>query len=154
MTLAAVDGKPLPVYGTGENIRDWLHVTDHARALWMIATTGRVNETYMVGGRSEFTNLAIVKSICDHLDGKVERPGGGSHHDLITFVEDRPGHDFRYAVDDQKLRSELGWTPQYDLARGLPETVDWYLDNAWWWERIRAGNYQGERLGGIKPAKS
>ena len=147
MVLSALEGKPLPVYGKGDNVRDWLHVDDHVRALWKIATDGRVGATYMVGGRSEFTNLEIVKALCAHLDDLLPDSPHGPHAELITFVEDRPGHDFRYAVDDSKVRSELSWNPQYDLQSGLRDTVSWYLENRWWWERIRSGVYQGERLG-------
>jgi dTDP-glucose 4,6-dehydratase len=152
MVLSALEGKPLPVYGTGENVRDWLHVEDHARALWAIATKGRLGETYMVGGRSELSNLEIVKTICAILDKKLPDATSRPHADLITFVQDRPGHDFRYAVDDEKVRTELGWAPEHGLADGLATTVEWYLENEWWWERIRSGVYRGERLG-INPSR-
>ncbi len=152
MVLSALEGKPLPVYGSGENIRDWLHVEDHAQALWTIATKGRLGETYMVGGRSELSNLEIVKTICTILDEKLPDATARPHANLITFVEDRPGHDFRYAVDDKKVRTELGWAPSHDLADGLAATVAWYLENQWWWERIRSGVYRGERLG-ISPSR-
>lgn len=147
MILSALDGKPLPVYGTGQNVRDWLYVEDHARALWEVVTKGRIGETYLIGGRSERTNLDIVKTLCTLLDARRPAPSGRPYESLITFVADRPGHDLRYAVDDRKIRDELGWTPRQDIDSGLGRTVEWYLDNAWWWERIQSGVYQGERLG-------
>jgi dTDP-glucose 4,6-dehydratase len=144
--LNALDGRPLPVYGTGANVRDWLFVEDHARALATIATSGSAGESYNVGGRSERTNLDVVQTICKLLDGK--RPlGSGRYRDLITFVTDRPGHDRRYAIDASKIERELGWTPSESFESGLARTVDWYLDNEWWWKPLRDGRYAGERLG-------
>lgn len=149
VTLNAIEGQQLPVYGRGANIRDWLHVEDHARALEMILTRGEIGESYNVGGGAERTNLAVVEAICDVLDQRRPR-SQGSHRDLITFVEDRPGHDFRYAIDSSKLERELGWTPQYSFESGIAQTVDWYLDNAWWWRPLREERYAGERLGLIR----
>ena len=144
--LNALDRRPLPVYGTGANVRDWLFVEDHARALELVATTGRPGESYNVGGRSERTNLAVVEAICDVLDRR--RPlADGSYRDQITFVTDRPGHDRRYAIDASKIERELGWKPSVTFEEGLARTVDWYLDNDWWWGPIRRERYSGERLG-------
>jgi dTDP-glucose 4,6-dehydratase len=144
--LNAMEGKRLPVYGKGANVRDWLHVDDHARALEMIVTRGKPGESYNVGGRAERDNLTVVQSICDILDRKRARPNG-SHRDLIEFVPDRPGHDLRYAIDPSKIERELGWRAEESFESGLEKTVDWYLDNDWWWRPIREGHYRGERLG-------
>ena len=145
--LNALDEQPLPVYGTGANVRDWLYVEDHARALELVVTKGAVGESYNIGGRAECTNLSVVESICDTLDARRPRNGGGSYRDLITFVTDRPGHDRRYAIDASKIERELGWTPRESFETGLGRTVDWYLDNEWWWGPIRRERYAGERLG-------
>ncbi|MDV6227815.1 dTDP-glucose 4,6-dehydratase [Nitratireductor aquimarinus] len=145
--LNALEEKQLPVYGAGANVRDWLHVEDHARALYLVATQGKVGESYNVGGRAERTNLQVVQSICDILDRKRPRSGGG-YQDLITFVDDRPGHDRRYAIDPTKIENELGWRAQYTFESGLADTIDWYLNNEWWWGEIRQQKYGGERLGG------
>ena len=145
VTLNALAGKPLPVYGKGDNIRDWLFVEDHARALWTILTTGRLGEKYNVGGRNERTNLEVVETICDVLDEL--RPAARPRRELITFVTDRPGHDQRYAIDATKLETELGWRAREDFASGIRRTVAWYLDNEWWWKPLREGVYSGERLG-------
>lgn len=142
--LNALEGKPLPVYGQGENIRDWLFVDDHARALDMIAAQGRVGETYNVGGRNERRNIDVVRRICAVLDGLV--PGPASRENLIAFVTDRPGHDARYAIDATKLETELGWRAQETFDTGIEKTVRWYLDNAWWWRPLR-DRYDGQRLG-------
>ena len=144
--LNALDGKPLPIYGKGENIRDWLYVEDHARALWLIDRKGKVGETYNIGGRNERTNLQVVRAICAILD-ELRPKASGSYADQITFVSDRPGHDLRYAIDADKLRRELGWEPREDFDSGLRLTVEWYLNNDWWWRPIREGKYAGERLG-------
>lgn len=147
--LNALEGKPLPVYGKGENVRDWLYVDDHARALELVLTEGRVGESYNVGGNAERTNLSVVETICDLLDER--RPlNNGNRRDLIAFVTDRPGHDRRYAIDASKIGTELGWKPQQTFESGLAETIDWYLANDWWWEPIRSGRYAGERLGAGK----
>jgi dTDP-glucose 4,6-dehydratase len=144
--LNALDRRPLPVYGTGANVRDWLFVEDHARALELVATAGQPGESYNVGGRSERTNLAVVEAICDVLDRR--RPlADGSYRDQITFVTDRPGHDRRYAIDASKIERDLGWKPSVTFEEGLARTVDWYLDNEWWWGPIRRERYSGERLG-------
>ncbi len=152
VTLNALAGKPLPVYGKGDNIRDWLFVEDHARALWTILTAGRLGEKYNVGGRNERTNLEVVETICDVLDEL--RPAERPRRELITFVTDRPGHDQRYAIDASKLESELGWRAREDFASGIRRTVRWYLENDWWWQPLRQGVYGGERLGlGTEPDK-
>ncbi|AHK79763.1 dTDP-glucose 4,6-dehydratase [Ectothiorhodospira haloalkaliphila] len=147
MILNALAGKPLPVYGDGGQIRDWLYVEDHARALIRVATRGQPGETYNIGGHNEKTNLEVVHTLCDLL--QVVRPPafGGHYRDLITFVQDRPGHDRRYAIDAGKIERELGWTPQETFESGLGKTVQWYLDNPAWWQRVLDGSYQGERLG-------
>ncbi|SFI65405.1 dTDP-glucose 4,6-dehydratase [Phyllobacterium sp. CL33Tsu] len=145
--LNALDSKPLPVYGKGANVRDWLYVEDHARALETVVTKGAVGESYNIGGHNEKTNLNVVETICDILDQKRPRKGGGRYRDLITFVSDRPGHDRRYAIDASKIERDLGWTPQESFETGLAKTIDWYLANEWWWEPIRSGRYAGERLG-------
>ena len=147
-----LDGKPLPIYGKGENVRDWLFVEDHARALELIATKGKPGESYNVGGRAERTNLSVVETICDILDTRRPRPGGQRYRDLITFVTDRPGHDRRYAIDASKIERELGWTPRETFDSGLARTIDWYLANDWWWGPIRKERYAGERLGHQKGA--
>jgi dTDP-glucose 4,6-dehydratase len=144
--LNALDRKPLPIYGKGDNIRDWLYVEDHARALVLAVEKGVPGETYNVGGRNERTNLEVVETICRILD-EIQPRKTGSYKDLITFVKDRPGHDHRYAIDATKLETELGWKAQEDFDSGIRRTVQWYLDNEWWWEPIRSGKYAGERLG-------
>ncbi len=154
MIINALQGKPLPVYGKGENVRDWLHVEDHARALVAVLTQGRVGETYNVGGDAELRNVDVVGMICDLVDELRPQDGGASRRDLITFVADRPGHDLRYAVDSAKIRRELGWAPQEDFASGLRKTVAWYLDNQAWWQAILDRRYHGERLGLSKTQKA
>lgn len=150
MILNALEGKKLPVYGQGTNVRDWLYVNDHAAALALVLRRGRVGETYNVAGREQQPNIAIVKTICALLDELLPRSPYRPHEKLIEFAADRPGHDLRYAVDDTKLRRELGWVPQETLATGLKKTVQWYLDNRGWWEKIRSGVYRGERLGHVR----
>ena len=145
--LNALEGKPLPIYGNGANIRDWLFVDDHARALDTIAEKGRVGETYNVGGRNERRNIDVVRRICALMN--EFNPAGGQHEDLIQFVTDRPGHDVRYAIDATKLEKELGWRAQETFDTGIEKTVRWYLDNAWWWAPLREG-YEGTRLGLLK----
>jgi dTDP-glucose 4,6-dehydratase len=142
--LNALDGKPLPVYGKGENVRDWLYVEDHARALDLIAAKGRPGETYNVGGRNERRNIDVVRRICAVLDEL--RPANRPREELIEFVTDRPGHDARYAIDATKLETELGWKAREDFESGIEKTVRWYLDNDWWWRPLRE-RYAGERLG-------
>ncbi|AOK31544.1 dTDP-glucose 4,6-dehydratase [Burkholderia singularis] len=147
MILSALGGKPLPVYGNGQQIRDWLYVEDHARALYLVVTKGTVGETYNIGGGNERTNLEVVESICDLL--QELRPAREIDHyrDLITFVADRPGHDARYAIDHRKITSELGWRPVESFSTGLRKTVEWYLNHSWWWERVLSGAYRLERIG-------
>ncbi|MBZ3694048.1 dTDP-glucose 4,6-dehydratase [Phyllobacterium calauticae] len=151
--LNALDEKPLPVYGAGANVRDWLFVEDHARALELVVTKGKPGESYNIGGRAERTNLSVVETICDILDNKRPRKGGARYRDLITFVTDRPGHDRRYAIDASKIERELGWKPAETFDSGLERTIQWYLDNTWWWEPIRSGSYAGERLGSVSLKK-
>ena len=147
MILNSLEGKSLPVYGTGQNVRDWLFVDDHARALLAIALEGGVGETYNVGGNSERTNLDVVRTICALMDELAPDAAIGAREGLISFVQDRPGHDLRYAIDASKLCDQLGWRPRETFESGLRKTVIWYLRNRSWWERIRAGLYRGERLG-------
>lgn len=142
--LNALDGRPLPIYGTGDNVRDWLYVEDHARALDMIAESGRPGETYNVGGRNERSNIDVVRRICAVLDEL--RPAAAPYEQLISFVADRPGHDARYAIDATKLETELGWRALEDFDSGIEKTVRWYLDNEWWWRPLR-DRYDGQRLG-------
>ncbi len=147
MILNALDGKSLPIYGKGEQIRDWLFVEDHARALVKVATKGNIGETYNIGGHNEKQNIEVVKTICSILDKKV--PKDRPYQDLITFVKDRPGHDIRYAIDASKIAKDLDWTPEEDFESGLEKTVDWYLNNREWWSSVLDGSYQRERLGDI-----
>lgn len=145
MILNGLAGKPLPVYGNGQQIRDWLYVEDHARALILVAREGKLGETYNIGGHNEKTNMEVVETLCDLLQELV--PKNTSYRDLITFVEDRPGHDHRYAIDASKIEKELGWAPQETFETGLRKTVQWYLDNRTWWQKVQDGTYRGERLG-------
>ena len=145
--IRALRGEPLPVYGRGENVRDWLHVEDHARALTLVLTKGRAGETYNIGADSERTNLDVVRAICTLLDELVPTSPHRPHDRLIAFVTDRPGHDQRYAIDASKIRKELGWQPRWTFDEGLRSTVKWFLDNRGWWERVMSGAYRGERLG-------
>ena len=147
MVLSALEGKPLPIYGNGENVRDWIYVDDHAHALWKILTEGQLGETYLVGGRAERTNLQVVTAICASLDKLLSGSPHAPHESLISFVTDRPGHDLRYAIDDSKLRTELGWQPIESFESGLEKTVRWYLENESWWKRVQNGGYRGQRLG-------
>lgn len=142
MIFTALAGKPLPVYGDGSNIRDWLYVLDHCRAIATVLTAGKPGEVYNVGGHNEQTNLQVVQGICDLLDAMQPRRPGGSYRDQITFVTDRPGHDQRYAIDAAKLTAELGWRPQESFATGLQRTVAWYLANPAWCEQVRTGSYR------------
>lgn len=144
--LNALEGKPLPVYGKGENVRDWLFVEDHAGALETICRTGVVGQSYNVGGKAERTNLQVVEAICDVLDERRPLVDGRRRRELITFVTDRPGHDRRYAIDCSRIERDLGWSPSVNFEQGLARTVDWYLANDWWWAPLREA-YAGERLG-------
>lgn len=146
MILDALEGKPLPVYGRGENVRDWLYVEDHAEALILVAKEGVVGESYNVGGCCERKNIEVVEAICTILD-EIRPRTLGSYRELISFVEDRPGHDLRYAIDCAKIERELGWRPTESFDSGLRKTVQWYLENEGWWRAIRSGAYRGERLG-------
>jgi dTDP-glucose 4,6-dehydratase len=143
----ALQRMPLPVYGKGENVRDWLYVDDHADALLAVLAQGRLGETYLVGGRNEKRNIDVVESICAILDEMVPDPAAGAHRSLITFVPDRPGHDLRYAIDPGKTEREILWQPRETFTSGLRRTVRWYLDNQDWCERVQSGGYRGERLG-------
>ncbi len=143
--LNALHGRAIPVYGKGENVRDWLYVEDHATALLAVAARGRVGESYNIGGNAEARNIDIVERICALMDEMA--PEGAPHARLIGFVTDRPGHDFRYAIDASKIRDELGWTPSVTLDEGLRRTVRWYLDNRDWWQSIQARGHKLERLG-------
>jgi dTDP-glucose 4,6-dehydratase len=145
--IKCLAGEPLPVYGTGSNVRDWLYVDDHVRALQTVFETGAVGNSFMVGGNSERTNLEVVHVICDTLDRIRPRADKLSYREQITFVADRPGHDFRYAIDATKLQTELGWKPLESFESGMEKTIRWYLENREWWEAIQSGEYQGERLG-------
>jgi dTDP-glucose 4,6-dehydratase len=148
--INALEGKDLPVYGRGENVRDWLHVEDHAEALELVVTRGRVGESYNVGGRAERSNLQVVEAICDLVDRRQPLPNGGSRQSLIQFVDDRPGHDRRYAIDPSKIERELGWRAAHEFDAGLGETIDWYMANEWWWRPIREARYGGDRLGSAR----
>ena len=149
--LNALEGKPLPVYGKGNQVRDWLYVEDHARALYKVVTEGVVGETYNVGGHNEKQNIEVVNTICDLLDDLRPAEQGNlsikSYRELITFVKDRPGHDMRYAIDASKIQRELGWVPQETFESGIRKTVQWYLDNLEWCQHVQDGSYQRERLG-------
>ena len=144
--LNALEGKPLPVYGKGEQVRDWLFVEDHARALVKVCTEGVPGETYNIGGHNEKQNIEVVKTLCAILDELRPRADGKSYSEQITFVADRPGHDLRYAIDASKIQRELGWKPQETFETGMRKTVEWYLNNKWWWEPLYA-KYQRKRLG-------
>ena len=147
--LNAIHGKPLPIYGDGSQVRDWLFVEDHARALYTVVTQGEVGETYNIGGHNEKRNLQVVETICDLLEELApQKPEGVERYrDLITFVKDRPGHDMRYAIDASKIGRELGWTPAETFETGMRKTVTWYLNNREWWQRVLSGAYRLERLG-------
>jgi dTDP-glucose 4,6-dehydratase len=147
MILNAIEAKPLPVYGSGENVRDWLYVDDHADALLLVLEKGRIGETYCIGGRSERRNIDVVRALCRVLDELIPERSIDSHEQLICYVQDRPGHDHRYAIDTSKIESELGWKPKETFDSGLRRTVEWYLENRAWWTRVRSGAYRGERLG-------
>lgn len=151
MILNALAGKPLPVYGNGQQVRDWLYVEDHARALLKVVSEGQVGETYNIGGHNEQKNLDVVHAICALLEELApQKPAGiARYEELITYVQDRPGHDLRYAIDASKIERELGWVPEETFASGLRKTVQWYLDNLDWCRRVQDGSYQGQRLGAL-----
>ncbi len=155
MILNALDGKSLPVYGNGMQVRDWLFVEDHAHALYKVVTEGVVGETYNIGGNNEKKNIDVVKTICSLLEELVpNKPEGVNlYHDLIEYVTDRPGHDVRYAIDASKIERELGWMPKETFESGIRKTVEWYLDNKQWWSRVLDGSYAGERLGVFNESK-
>ncbi|HEX4713147.1 dTDP-glucose 4,6-dehydratase [Phenylobacterium sp.] len=144
----ALEGKTIPVYGDGRQVRDWLHVDDHAEALLLVLGKGRLGETYCIGGDSTKRNIEVIRMLCTHLDAMA--PANTAHHEKITFVTDRPGHDFRYSIDASKLKAELGWEPRMPLLEGLEDTVRWYVDNRDWVEGIRQRGFQSERLGLVK----
>lgn len=150
MILCALEGKDLPVYGDGTNIRDWLYVEDHVRALITALEQGRTGDVYNIGARAEWENIQVVRKICDILDELRPREDGRSYREQITFVEDRPGHDRRYAIDPSKIEQELDWQPEVDFESGLRKTVRWYLQNEEWWTGFREKSYGGERLGGVE----
>ena len=145
--LNALDGKPLPIYGKGDQIRDWLFVEDHARALYKVVTNGTVGETYNIGGHNEKHNIEVVKTICKILDALKPQLNAQPYETLITFVKDRPGHDLRYAIDASKIKNDLGWVPEETFDTGIRKTVEWYLNNLEWCRRVQDGSYQRERLG-------
>ena len=146
MILNALEGKDLPVYGTGQNIRDWLYVEDHCQALYSVLTKGRIGQVYNIGGNSEKKNIDVVQTICSILDELCPRSDGKYHHEQITFVKDRPGHDMRYAICTDKIQRELGWQPKENFNTGIRKTVQWYLDNLRWCQRVQDGSYRRERL--------
>lgn len=147
VTLNALEGKPLPIYGTGQQIRDWLYVDDHAKALRLVLDSGKEGETYNIGGHNEKTNLVVVKTICKLLDELVPESPHRPHEQLITYVADRPGHDVRYAIDADKIDNDLGWQPIETFETGIRKTIQWYLDNKKWCNNVQDGSYQRERLG-------
>lgn len=147
VTLNALEGKPLPIYGKGDQIRDWLYVDDHAIALRLVLETGKVGETYNIGGHNEKTNLEVVKTICAILDDLVPNLAQGHYEDLITYVKDRPGHDVRYAIDADKIANDLGWLPEETFESGIEKTIKWYLDNSEWCKHVQDGSYMRERVG-------
>jgi dTDP-glucose 4,6-dehydratase len=147
MILNAIEGKPLPIYGDGGNVRDWLYVEDHCEAVLVALRKGKVGEKYNIGGNSERTNLQVVDKICSTLDELQPKTGLNSYKDLKTFVPDRPGHDRRYAIDSSKFRKETGWKPEHTFEKALEKTVKWYIDNKEWCEGVQSGKYRRERLG-------
>ena len=146
MIINSLNDLKLPIYGKGENIRDWLYVTDHCDAIWCVLNDGTTGETYNIGGNNEIKNLNIVRTICDILDELLPKENE-SYSELITFVKDRPGHDFRYAIDSKKIKNELGWLPKESFESGIRKTIEWYLDNKIWWKSIQDNTYRQERLG-------
>ena len=149
--INSIDEKPLPIYGKGDNVRDWLFVNDHCNAINQVMHNGRLGETYNIGGINELSNLEIVNQICNVLDKKRPRRNGMKYSELITYVDDRPGHDYRYAINPDKIQNELGWSPKESYKTGLNKTIDWYLENESWWREIQLKSYHQERLGLKKP---
>ena len=147
MIINAINDKPLPVYGTGKNIRDWLYVLDHCEAILTVLSKGKVGQTYNIGGGNEIENLEVVKIICNILDRLLPKKNSDSYKGLISFVKDRPGHDFRYAIDATKINSKLGWYPKESFESGLEKTIKWYIENADWWESIFKNKIIQKRLG-------
>ena len=147
MIINCLHRKPLPVYGKGENVRDWLFVTDHCEAIHTVLTSGQVGETYNIGGNNEIKNIDVVLTICSLLDEMSQREDGSKYSKLIAYVQDRPGHDFRYAIDATKINQELGWSPKESFETGIQKTINWYLNNQQWWQAIQDNTYQQERLG-------
>jgi len=147
MVLSAIEGKALPIYGSGNNVRDWLHVDDHVKALWLVANEGRAGETYNIGGHNEISNIEVVHTLCLILDEILLNSTNAPHKNLIQFVVDRPGHDHRYAIDASKIETELNWVPEETFSTGIRKTVEWYLENKSWWQKILDGSYKHERLG-------
>ena len=150
MIIHALQGKPLPVYGQGRNVRDWLFVGDHAQALQLVLEKGQLGETYNIGGMAEMANIDVVRKICDILDELLPESPNHPHDQLINFVTDRKGHDFRYAIDCSKIRNELGWTPQENFASGLRKTIEWYVHNPIWWQRIQNGSYRQSQSSSLR----
>lgn len=148
--LNCLEEKPLPVYGKGENVRDWLYVEDHCDAVYTILQEGQPGETYNIGGNNEIQNIDIVHTICDLLDEIKPRETKNSYRDLITFVTDRPGHDFRYAIDASKIKKDLRWSPKESFETGIKKTIRWYLENESWWRAIQNKTYHQDRLGALK----
>jgi len=147
MIINCLHRKPLPVYGKGENVRDWLFVTDHCEAIHTVLTSGQVGETYNIGGNNEIKNIDVVLTICSLLDEMSPREDGSKYSKLITYVQDRPGHDFRYAIDATKINQELRWSPKESFETGIQKTINWYLNKQQWWQAIQDNTYQQERLG-------
>ncbi len=147
MLTNAILGRPLPVYGLGQNVRDWLYVDDHARALFALLVHGTPGDSYNIGGRSERSNIAVVETLCQRLDALRPRADGAPHRSAIRYVLDRPGHDFRYAIDPAKIERDIGWRAQETFESGLEKTIGWYLDHQAWWRPLRQTRYDGQRLG-------
>jgi dTDP-glucose 4,6-dehydratase len=150
MIINCLHGKPLPVYGKGKNVRDWLFVWDHCEAIFTVLRKGRVGETYNIGGNNEIKNIDVVQIVCAVLDEILPRDNGLVYSELIHYVTDRPGHDFRYAIDATKIEKELGWSPMESFETGVQKTIQWYLDNRTWWKSIQDNTYRQERLGVIQ----
>ncbi len=149
MIINCLGWKPLPIYGNGENIRDWLYVSDHCSAIKMVFDKGKIGEAYNIGGNNEIKNIEIVHTICELMD-ELRPSINGSYKNLIEFVKDRPGHDFRYAIDSTKIQNELGWVPKESFNTGIKKTIEWYIDNESWWNKIQKEEYNQQRLGKIQ----